>query len=110
MFKYYNNVHPYLNDSFQVGWITIDMNVIINLLDFIGSYKFYAKFDFHGSIQKLHEFHVITYEWCLYVFNIFNIQIDETFFLNGIHEFSCLIHKNHIANFIQNYIMIISQN
>jgi hypothetical protein len=30
-----------------------------NLSSFIGLYKFYAKFDFHGSVQKLHEFHVM---------------------------------------------------
>jgi hypothetical protein len=35
-------------------------------------------------------------EWYLYVFNILNIQTNETFFLNDIHECSCLIHKNHI--------------
>ncbi len=37
----------------------IDMNVITNLLDFIGSYKFYAKSGFRRFVQKLHEFHVM---------------------------------------------------
>jgi hypothetical protein len=33
----------------------------------------------------------------MYVFNILNIKMDETLFLNDIHECSCLIHKNHIV-------------
>jgi len=33
--------------------------IIINLLGFVGSYKFCVKFDFHRFIQKLHEFSVM---------------------------------------------------
>jgi hypothetical protein len=32
---------------------------ITNLLGFIGSYNFRAKFGFHKFIQKLHEFHAM---------------------------------------------------
>jgi hypothetical protein len=67
---------------------------ITNLSSFIGLYKFCAKFDFHRFIQESCEFHVMVNinDICTYL----NIQIDETLFLNNIHECSCLIHKNHI--------------
>jgi len=35
-----------------------DIN-IINLLDFIGSYKFHVKSSFHNFVQRLHEFCVM---------------------------------------------------
>jgi hypothetical protein len=53
--------------------MTIRMNVITNLLDFIGSYKFYAKFDFHGFIQKLREFHVMVNMNDVCMYSIFSI-------------------------------------
>jgi len=40
-------------------------------------------------------------------FQYLNIETYETYFLNDMCEFECLIHKKHI--FMQNYIMIISQ-
>jgi hypothetical protein len=69
MFNYYSNVHPFWRCSFQIGWMIIDMNVITNLLDFIGSYKFYAKSGFRRFIQKLHEFHVMVNmnDVCMYL-------------------------------------------
>jgi hypothetical protein len=41
----------------------------------------------------------------LYIFNILNIQMDETFIFNNICECECNTQKFH--NIIQNYIMII---
>jgi hypothetical protein len=42
----------------QYPFSSLDNN-ITNLLGFIVSYKFYANFDFHWFIQKLHEFHTM---------------------------------------------------
>ncbi len=71
----------------------ISFTIITNLPSFIGLYKLCAKFNFHRFVQKLHEFFVMVKRT---IFNILNIQMDQTFFLNDIRECSCSIHKNHI--------------
>jgi hypothetical protein len=64
--------------------IHVSLMYITNLLGFIGLYKFCVKFKFYMFIQKSYEFHVM--------FNMNNIQMDETLFLNDICECECLIH------------------
>jgi hypothetical protein len=80
---------------------------IINLPNFVGLYNIFAKFGLHRFIQKSHEFHVVlNLVQYFYLFNILNIQMDETNFLSDIHEmFMLKIGKSH--SFLQNYILII---
>ncbi len=86
--------------SFQVMslwcFITCHCLCITNILGFIGSYKFHAKFGLHRFLQKSHEFHVIGNMNNIYTYWILKIQMNETSFLNGIREFSYLIHINCI--------------
>jgi hypothetical protein len=41
-----------------------------NLLGFLGSYKFHAKFDFHRLVQKSHEFHIMIKMEDIYIYSI----------------------------------------
>jgi hypothetical protein len=60
---------------------------ITNLPSFISLYKLFAKFGLHRFVQKLYEFYVILkLVQYLYLFNILNVQMDETIFLSDIHE------------------------
>ncbi len=62
----------------------LELKIITNLPKFINSYK--------NRINSM-----LWLIWMKsYVFNILNIQMDETFFLKDICECSCLIHKQHI--------------
>jgi hypothetical protein len=47
-----------LKSIFINSYQRLHKNDIINLLGFIGLYKFCVKFGFHGLVQKSHEFYV----------------------------------------------------
>jgi hypothetical protein len=78
---------------------------IINLLSFIGSYKFCAKSFCHKFIQKLYEFCVMVI-WMIFVCNqylqnsnIWNIVFEW-------HTWMFMFNSQKLHNFMQNYITI----